>query len=331
MLRAVAIAAVLLGVATPAAVAKKPDLRISSVSPGAASVAAGADLEVADTTKNSGSRAGRSTTRFYISADAERGGDTRLQSKRGVSPLDRNETSGGVTDAGVPLGAPTGAVFVIACADDRDKVAERREGNNCRTADNQIEIELPDDCTDALVTLGVGYEPGPNVSGVADPVTVETPINGISYFTSAGQNDPEIFMDCTLALALHAMGHEMAVRGLTGVQHAGTYAYRCIGGGEPPDCPNGISRHAYGDAIDFLELRAAGGETYNVNDDWVIDPEPEATCSAPTADAKDALLHSFACALHAAGTFHVLLTPNYNDDHRNHFHLDLTPNLSFIE
>jgi hypothetical protein len=62
MLRAVAIVAVVLGVATPAAVAKKPDLKISSVSPGAASVSAGADLEVADTTKTIRSRSSCRTT-----------------------------------------------------------------------------------------------------------------------------------------------------------------------------------------------------------------------------------------------------------------------------
>jgi hypothetical protein len=333
MTRAVAIAAVLLGLAAPVAAAKKPDLKVSSVGSDSASVAAGSTLSIADVTENSGSvRAGRSTTRFYLSDDAEAGGgDTRLGGKRGVGSLRKNKASEGMTLADVPLDAPTGLLFVIGCADDRDRVAEKRESNNCRATDDQLNVELPDDCKDALVTLGIGYEEGPSALGVADPVTVDTPINGISYFTSDGQSDPAVFMDCTLALALHAMGEEMAERGLAGVEHAGIYNYRCIGAGTPPDCPSGISRHAYADAIDITELRGAGGETYNVNDDWVIDPENGTTCTAPTSSVKDAMLHAFVCALHAAGTFHILLTPNYNADHRDHFHLDLTPDASFIE
>jgi hypothetical protein len=331
--RAFALAAVLLAVTAPAAAAKKPDLKVSTVSPGTASVAAGSMLSVADTTENSGAaRAGRSTTRFYVSTDPARsGGDTRLGGKHGVGALGTKQASESVTLAGVPLDAPPGPVFVLACADDRDQVAEKREDNNCRVADDQITIELPDDCLDALVTLGIAYEAGPDAPGVTDPVTVETPINGISYFTNGGQNDPEVFMDCTLALALHAMGEEMETRGLTGVEHAGVYNYRCIGGGTPPDCPNGLSRHAYADAFDVLELRGAGGETYNVNDDWVIDPVDGTTCNASTESAKDALLHAFVCALHETGAFHILLTPNYNADQRNHIHLDLTPEASFIE
>jgi hypothetical protein len=29
--------------------------------------------------------------------------------------------------------------------------------------------------------------------------------------------------------------------------------------------------------------------------------------------------------------WNIVLTPNYNADHRNHFHVDLTPGSDFIE
>ncbi len=228
----------------------------------------------------------------------------------------------------VPLTAPRGNVYILACADDLRRIEERRENNNCTASDAPVSIELPELCADQLTALRIESEPGPSRPGVVDPVTVTPPINGVTY---SGQTGDDLFMDCTLAVALHAMGDEMAARGLTHVEHAGIYNYRCIGGETPPDCPSGLSRHANADAIDIVELRSSGGETYNVNDDWVIDPDPEETCTAPTAGAKDALLHAFACALNTNGTFHIVLTPNYNAAHRDHFHLDLTPGASFIE
>ena len=77
----------------------------------------------------------------------------------------------------------------------------------------------------------------------------------------------------------------MAARGLTGVEHAGIYNYRCIGGGTPPDCPNGISQHAYATRSTSGSPTAAA--TTTVNDDWVIDPDDGTTCTASTASVKE--------------------------------------------
>ena len=295
------------------------------------SVMAGSEIELEDTTNNAGkARASRSTTRFYTSADKKlSGNDIRMGGKRSIGPLDPAESSPGESSARIRVNTPPGEVYVLACADDRKRIDEEREGNNCRATADTLSIQLPVLCTDKLKALGIDFDPGPSKPGVADPVTVKPPINGIAY--NGPTNANTIFMDCTLAVALHEMGDEMEARGLTRVKHFGVYNYRCIGKGTPPDCPQGLSRHAYADAIDIAELKSGSGVTYNVNDDWVIDDDPDETCEATTADAKDALLHAFVCSLHASGTFHIALTPNYNADHRNHFHLDLTPNVSFIE
>jgi hypothetical protein len=56
-----------------------------------------------------------------------------------------------------------------------------------------------------------------------------------------------------------------------------------------------------------------------------------ATCESETANDKDAFLHKVICELKAADVWNIVLTPNYNADHRNHFHVDLTPDADFIE
>jgi hypothetical protein len=310
----------------------KPDLVVSELRAAPGSIAAGSELTIEETVRNRGrSRAGKSATRFYLSPDLDQGqGDTRLHGKRRVPKLGRHEGSSGESEPKVPLDTPQEGLYLLACADDRKEVKEKREENNCRASSATIDIELPDDCTDRLTALGIEFEHGPNNPGVTDPVTVETPISGISYSNSAGVDVDELYMDCSLALSLHDMAAVMNAHGLVGVQQAGIYAYRCISDpGPPPDCPNGISRHAYGDAIDILAVRSLI-ETFTVNDDWVIDPDPEETCLASTSGAKDALLHAFVCELFEGAIFNVLLTPNYNAAHRNHFHLDLTPSVSFI-
>ena len=68
----------------------------------------------------------------------------------------------------------------------------------------------------------------------------------------------------------------------------------------------------------------------SVNDDWVIDPDSEETCAAPAEPGADAFLHETICALKDAGVWNIVLTPNYNADHRNHFHVDLTSGAHYL-
>ena len=330
---ALAVGLAVIAALPPAALAApKPDLVETALSSTPLSAAAGSALSIEETVLNSGNaRAGRSATRFYLSPDATRGGgDTRLEGKRAVKKLGEDRSSTGSSEPTIPPDTPPADLYLLACADDRGDVREKREDNNCIASDATIQIEPS--CTKRLTALGMEFEKGPSRPGVPNPVTVQTPLSGITYSNSGGQNVGQLYMDCTLALALDEMADVMSAHGLVHAEHAGIYNYRCIADSEsPPDCPNGISRHAYADAIDIMELRSSGGETYNVNDDWVIDGGAESTCSAPTSGAKDALLHAFVCDLFAGSIFNILLTPNYNAAHRNHFHLDLTPEASYID
>jgi hypothetical protein len=189
----------------------------------------------------------------------------------------------------------------------------------------------PVNCQEALTRAGVEFTVGPMNEGVEDPVTAQVPIAGISYRV-LGNTNPRamMFADCNLINSLVQAAPFFTERGITEVADLGIYNYRCIGGGTPPDCPNGISQHAFATAIDIAGVVVAG-ELYSVNDDWVIDPNAEETCEAPTEPGKDAFLHELICALKTANVWNIVLTPNYNADHRNHFHVDLTPDSDFIE
>jgi len=188
------------------------------------------------------------------------------------------------------------------------------------------------ECHEFLDATGTTWSAAGETPGIVDPVRVEPSIAGVSYrYIEPDTPRSSILMDCALARALVEAGPILVERGVTEVVDVGVYNYRCIGGGEPPDCPNGLSDHAFGTAIDMAGFSLAGGAYYTVVDDWVIDPDGDATCAAATESEADAFLHDLVCAMTAAGIWNIALTPNYNADHRAHFHLGLTPDEDLVE
>jgi hypothetical protein len=219
-----------------------------------------------------------------------------------------------------------GAVTLTATAKDA-------AGTALATATVDVTVGDPTlaSCRAFLDLYGVTYTVGPMNPGVPDPVTVTTPINGMPYRYSANTNPrATFFMDCSLARSLILAAPHLRSRGVVEVADIGVYNYRCIGGGTPPDCPNGISQHAYAKGIDIAGVTDTAGVFYSVNDDWVIDPTAEKTCEAATSNEKDAFLHELICAIKADKIWNIVLTPNYNAAHRNHFHVDLTTGSDFI-
>ena len=55
------------------------------------------------------------------------------------------------------------------------------------------------------------------------------------------------------------------------------------------------------------------------------------TCSAPVADdVRARTLLDIACELATSRRFSSVLTPNYNEGHRNHFHLEVSGAAYFL-
>ena len=112
------------------------------------------------------------------------------------------------------------------------------------------------------------------------------------------------------------------------VTDIGVYNYRCIDQSlTPPNC--NMSQHAYAKAIDLAAFTTSDDTTYTVKTDWVIDPADD-TCEATTESDKDTFLHQLICELKAHRVWNIVLTPNYNAAHRDHFHVDLTKSSDFI-
>ena len=231
-----------------------------------------------------------------------------------------------VDDAGLADLRTTGVVTLTATAYDGETVAATT------TVDVTVDDLALASCREWLDTFHVDYTVGPASPGVVDPVTAKMPINGVPYKVVGAMNPRmSMFADCRIIKSLVIAAPSFRERDIAQVTDYGVYNYRCIGGGTPPNCPNGISQHAYAMAIDLAGFTTSDSTFFSVNDDWVIDPNAEETCMAPTMEGKDRFLHELICELKAAGVWNIVLTPNYNADHRNHFHVDLTPGSDFIE
>ncbi|MDZ5433741.1 extensin family protein [Pseudomonas fluorescens] len=91
------------------------------------------------------------------------------------------------------------------------------------------------------------------------------------------------------------------------VDHLGSFACRNVYGRE-----NGrLSQHASANALDIAGFRLADGRAISVLKDWPKDNQ-DAQFLRRVRDG-------------ACGLFSVVLSPDYNAAHRNHFHLDVGP------
>jgi hypothetical protein len=82
--------------------------------------------------------------------------------------------------------------------------------------------------------------------------------------------------------------------------------------------------HGAGMAIDIKSFTLNEGTTYDVDRDFDGKlGDPPCTWSTPFRAHGAWVLHDIACRAHSRGLFHVMLTPNANREHKNHFHFEI--------
>ena len=184
------------------------------------------------------------------------------------------------------------------------------------------------ECQTVLAAMGVSFEPTTHAPEspdthpgltcvIEDPVILHPPIHGVEVTSPWGET-PSMLAACAMALSLVMTVDDVAEHGVTTVYHMGTYNCRVIAGTDR------LSRHAYGDAIDFSGFDFEDGTSCTLVDDWEHDT------SSPATDCGR-FLYEAAYRWFDAWYWNTILTPNYNEAHDDHFHVDLTPDRHFIE
>jgi hypothetical protein len=108
-------------------------------------------------------------------------------------------------------------------------------------------------------------------------------------------------MDCALALALADAAPLFRAARVTGLSFSAAYDYRTVRGGTQ------LSEHAHGLAIDVHAFETTTGRL-DVQRDFLRDP--------------GRTLHMLTSGLQRHPSFRLILTPDDNQDHYNHFHIE---------
>jgi hypothetical protein len=119
----------------------EPDVVEASVQNPPATAQQGSSFAVTDTARNAGSGTSPiSTTRYYLAPSPSRIGATLLAGSRSVPALTTGAVSTGTVIVTIPLNAPVGRLYLLACADDTAALVERNEGNNCIVSASQVRV-----------------------------------------------------------------------------------------------------------------------------------------------------------------------------------------------
>lgn len=176
----------------------------------------------------------------------------------------------------------------------------------------------PRTCRESLTRAGLRFADASPSPTIADPVKIAPLIDGVTFRHESDARARWLWVDCRFAERLHRAASIMRARGVREVIHVGTYEPKCMNGATDATCKP--SAHALGMAIDVVAL-VREHDTVSVEKHFVRRTDQTDTCATSRLGERDAFLKSLVCALD--GTFSVLLTPNWDEKHRTHFHLAL--------
>ena len=192
----------------------------------------------------------------------------------------------------------------------------------------------PSACIAELTQRGIAFTHEPATRGVEIPVRIPGKVGGVSYRTDfpdreRGKVPWEIF-DCRLVLSLDDFGEVLRAHSIVEAR-----IFSCW---RPPPkswpLTERARRHEGALAVDLRELRKENGEALNILEQF--QGQVGATLCGPGAapprlDSPSAReLNAIACAAAESRLFNSVLTPNYDPAHKNHFHLELTPDVDWF-
>lgn len=191
-----------------------------------------------------------------------------------------------------------------------------------------------DECEAELTRRQVPFVREPATEGVRAPVRMTGPLRGVLYRSDLPAEKRATSMwevvDCRLVLSLDDFAEILARHGVVEVRHYSMYRKpdRKLAEGQEG------TRHPGGLALDLGRLKLADGGEIDVYDDFNGRRGSQA-CGSKARPPKPATekartLRSLLCEAVDRRLFTIVLTPNYNRKHRNHFHLELAPHVRWF-
>jgi hypothetical protein len=168
-------------------------------------------------------------------------------------------------------------------------------------------------CYGELDARKVGYKKTKK-SGIAQAVEISGMLGGVEV---AGEG--ALVIDCSLAVSLDEAGRYMHALGITRATFASAYSRRNVRGTNRP------SKHSYGLAIDVSGFSGPDLGAMKVAADYEQGLGDAVDCVGTPMTQAGAVLKVLQCQLVRSGLFHLVLSPDYDDAHHDHFHLEVKP------
>jgi hypothetical protein len=189
-------------------------------------------------------------------------------------------------------------------------------------------------CEAELKKRAIAFVRTPPVAGVRAPVRLKGPLHGIAVHTALPpaqreKSESEIF-DCRLVLAVDDYATLLAKHDVVEVIHFSAFRSAKNGGCTPKYTGK---QHCAGLALDIGSYVKRDGTKLEVLRDFggrigSGTCEPGAKPTKPSAAATE--LWGFVCEAARQGWFNVILTPNFNQQHQNHMHVEVTPDAGWM-
>lgn len=190
-----------------------------------------------------------------------------------------------------------------------------------------------EECEAELTTRGIGFTRVEDAPGVRAPVRLTGPLHGVAFNTDEKPDQREVsrwmVADCRLALALDDFAAILEKHDIVEVRH---YSMWRPPPKSWPEDKEG-SRHMGALALDAGRFKKSDGTVLNVLDDFYgrIGAKTCGDGAKPRKiTPKSTELRAILCETAAAHLFNVMLTPNFNRPHRNHFHLEVTSGVKWF-
>jgi hypothetical protein len=185
-------------------------------------------------------------------------------------------------------------------------------------------------CLTLLDKRGISYVKLPKTSGVELPIRLTGPLHGVDLHggepAALRSTSPTEILDCRLALALDDFAGILEDHHVIEAVHWSIYRAPPIGTEEK------AADHTAGLAIDLGALFEDDGSRTGVAEDWrgEIGGKTCGNGAYPVPATKRAWrLRAILCTTAASHVFHLVLTPNFNAAHHDHFHLEIKRHSTF--
>ena len=168
-------------------------------------------------------------------------------------------------------------------------------------------------CYDELEARQVGFKKTKK-PGIANAIEVTGTLGGVEVV-----GEGALVIDCSLAVSLDEAGRYMRALGIEKAVFASAYSRRNVRGTNHP------SKHSYGLAIDVSGFSGPDLGAMRVARDYEQGLGDAVDCVGIPMTQAGAVLKVLQCQLVRSGLFHLVLSPDYDDAHHDHFHLEVRP------